>query len=363
MIYSDNAPNFKAADRELKQMYRKIDFKAVKNAGILGAKSSPMQWQFSTEKAAWTNGITERLVQSVKRALRPTLLREVVSFERLEAILIGIEGILNCRPLATASSADPDIAAPITPSLLMYGKNMLPLEDPPRAMRIDDSHMPDITRSVKVRQRFLNAFWRRWRKEYLTRFVTAKCWNKPKENKLNIGDVVVVIDPDSLRNDWRLARVIEPTFSKANNLIGATVRTANGNILQRHLCNLAMLESRALFKGPLQPLHVVPPPAPAPVQPPVPDPKERVEQQKQYISGDEGTVRVGPDQPGAGRSDGLLSGNAVTQSQPKAPKHKRGRHKCSSISSIGKSSSSFCCRLHYVPATYHKSVQFHLAVD
>ena len=326
MIYSDNAPNFKAADRELKQMYRKIDFKAVKNAGILGAKSSPMQWQFSTEKAAWTNGITERLVQSVKRALRPTLLREVVSFERLEAILIGIEGILNCRPLATASSADPDLAAPITPSLLMYGKNMLPLEDPPRAMRIDESHMPDITRSMKVRQRFLNAFWRRWRKEYLTRFDVAKCWSKPQDNKLNVGDVVVIIDPDSLRNDWRLARVIEPTFSKANNLIGAKVRTANGNILQRHLRNLAMLESTALFKGPLRPLEdeAV---SPDPAQPPMPVPMEVDGQQKQYVSGDEGTVRARPDQSSAGRSDGLLSGNAVVQTQPEAKKHKRGKRK------------------------------------
>ena len=196
-------------------------------------------------------------------------------------------------------------------------------------MRIDESHMPDITRSMKVRQRFLNAFWRRWRKEYLTRFDVAKCWSKPQDNKLNVGDVVVIIDPDSLRNDWRLARVIEPTFSKANNLIGAKVRTANGNILQRHLRNLAMLESTALFKGPLRPLEdeAV---SPDPAQPPVPVPMEVDGQQKQYVSGDEGTVRARPDQSSAGRSDGLLSGNAVVQTQPEAKKHKRGKRKCRS---------------------------------
>ena len=313
MIYSDNAPNFKAADRELKQMYRKIDFQAVKKAGLVGAKSSPMNWTFSTEKAAWTNGITERLVQSVKRALRPTLLKEVVSFERLEAILIGIEGILNCRPLATASSADPDLAAPITPSLLMYGKNMLPLEDPPRAMRIDESHMPDITRSMKVRQRFLNAFWRRWRKEYLTRFDVAKCWAKPKENKINIGDVVVIIDPDSLRNDWRLARVIEPTFSKANNLIGAKVRTANGNILQRHLRNLAMLESTALFKGPLRPLDDATAAAPTDQ---AGGSSDNSGQRKQYLGVESSAGRVGSDQSDPGRAAAPLGGNDTAQKDP-----------------------------------------------
>ena len=323
MLYSDNASNFKAADKELRQMYRKIDFKAVKNAGILSAKSSPITWQFSTEKAAWTNGITERLVQSVKRALRPTLLREVVSFERLEAILIGIEGILNCRPLATSSASDESLATPITPSLLMYGKNMLPLEDPPRSLRTDDSHMPNVTKSLKIRQRFLNMFWRMWRKEYLLRFDVAKKWVKPQDNRLDIGDVVVIVDPDSLRNDWRLAKVVEPTFSKSGKLSGAKVRTANGKVLTRHLRNLAMLESSAVFKGDPRPDADQ---LPAGV-PEAPDPKtasgpsaavtttlttpstSTTGQCKQYVGVDVGAGPRSPDQAAGGRTDRPLDGN------------------------------------------------------
>ena len=324
MIYSDNATNFKAADKSLRQMYRKIDFTAVKNAGIVGAKSSPISWQFSIEKAAWTNGITERLIQSVKKALRPTLLREVVSFERLEAILIGIEGILNCRPLALPSAADPDLATPITPSLLMYGKQMFPLEDPPRSLRTDESHMPAITKSMKVRQRFLNTFWRAWRKEYLTRFDVAKKWSKPKENQLNIGDVVVVVDPDNMRNDWRLAKVVEPTFSKSGKLSGAKVRTATGKILTRHLRNLAMLEANAVFKG------MPRPPADQPIPPPTDTPTAEGGSstqpapstslvasaatslpRKQYLGEDIGVGRVNPDQVDGGRIDGRHRGNDV----------------------------------------------------
>ena len=346
MIYSDNTSNFKAAEKELRQMHRKIDFKAVQNANISGAKSMPINWQFSTEKAAWTNGITERLVQSVKKALRPTLLREIVSFERLEAILIGIEGILNCRPLATSSSADADLATPITPSLLMYGKNMLPLEDPPRSLRTDESHMPDITKSMKVRQRFLNMFWRQWRKEYLTRFDVAKKWNHPKDNKLDIGDVVVIIDPDSLRNDWRLAKVVEPTFSKSHVLNGAKVRTANGKVLQRHLRNLAMLETTAVFKGAPRPEQDQPdiPATPSTINvaqsanssAPATSSTLLIEegggdsnvQCKQYLGVDGSAGRLGLDQAEDGRASGPLGGNdgALKESvpPPSGAKRKRG---------------------------------------
>ena len=315
MIYSDNASNFKSAEKELKQMYRKIDFTAVRNAGIIGARSQPITWQFSTEKAAWTNGITERLVQSVKRALRPTLLREVVSFERLEAILIGIEGILNCRPLALTSAADPDLATPITPSLLMYGKNMMPLEDPPRSLRLDEAHMPDITRSMKVRQRFLNMFWRLWRKEYLLRFEVAKKWVKPRHNKLDIGDIVVIVDPDNLRNDWRLAKVVEPTFSKAKNLIGAKVRTANGKVLTRHLRNLAMLEAGAVFKGDPKPFadQVDAQPdggsASQVATTSTSTSQSTSEQRKQYPDEDSTSGRPGIDQAAVGRTRGPIGGN------------------------------------------------------
>ena len=160
----------------------------------------------------------------------------------------------------------------------------------------------------------------------------AKCWSKPKENKLNVGDVVVVIDPDSLRNDWRLARVIEPTFSKANNLIGAKVRTANGNILQRHLRNLAMLESTALFKGPIKPPEIATAAPNTQAGPSTDQPGHS----KQYLGVGDSAGRVISDQSNPGRADAPLGGNdnaqGDTADKPPASKRTRGarrkRNKC-----------------------------------
>ena len=46
----------------------------------------------------------------------------MLTYEEVETILIGIEGVLNCRPLCYVD--DSDISEPLTPSHLMYGRNL-----------------------------------------------------------------------------------------------------------------------------------------------------------------------------------------------------------------------------------------------
>ncbi|TRY79894.1 hypothetical protein TCAL_10040, partial [Tigriopus californicus] len=66
-------------------------------------KMRTIEWHFSTELAPWTNALSERLIREVKRALRPTLGRQTLSFRALENILAECEGILNARPLGFVS--------------------------------------------------------------------------------------------------------------------------------------------------------------------------------------------------------------------------------------------------------------------
>ena len=255
MLYTDNASYFKKADSELRQMHRKIDFDAIRRAGKVDAHLSPISWDFSTEKAPWTNAITERLVQSVKKSLRPTVLRSALTFEQLEVLLIEIEGIINCRPLAVQVSNNPEDLTPITPSLLMYGKNLMPMEDPPRVLRREEVEEPAFVKRFQLRQQLLDTFWRKWQKEYLSRYEINRTWRKKGQNVLNIGDVVVVCDKSDKfgkRNDWKLARVLEPTvFATNGELSGAKCRLANGQVVTRHLRQLALLEADTAFRGKL----------------------------------------------------------------------------------------------------------------
>ena len=119
---------------------------------------------FDRESGLDENVITERLVQSVKKSLRPTVVKGVLTFEQLEVLLIEIEGIINCRPLAVQSSNSPEDLITVTPSMLMFGKNILQRDDPPRALRKDEVDQPAFAKHFQMRQQLLDTFWRKWRK-------------------------------------------------------------------------------------------------------------------------------------------------------------------------------------------------------
>ena len=189
----------------------------------------------------------------MKKSLRPTVLRGVLTYEQLEVLLIEIEGIINCRPLGIQQTNDPEDLIPVTPSLLMYGKNMMPIEDPPRALRQDEVDQPAFAKRFQLRKRLLDTFWRKWQKEYLSRYEVNRTWRQKHENALRVGDVVVLIDPDKLKKtDWKLGRVVELTFFAATGeLSGAKCRLANGQVVTRHLRQLALLEADTSFRGKL----------------------------------------------------------------------------------------------------------------
>lgn len=79
-IWSDNARTFKKAELELKHLWTIINHPMVKDFYA----SHNIQWRFIVEKAAWWGGFYERLIRSVKLALRKTLGKTTLSREELE---------------------------------------------------------------------------------------------------------------------------------------------------------------------------------------------------------------------------------------------------------------------------------------
>ncbi len=57
-MYSDNAKNFKSACKEIRSLYRSINWSKVKETGLI----NKIDWQFSTERAPWANAICKRMV-------------------------------------------------------------------------------------------------------------------------------------------------------------------------------------------------------------------------------------------------------------------------------------------------------------
>ncbi len=106
VMYSDNAKTFVAYRGEMQKVYGHI---------------SP-QWKFIVPRSPWWGGWWERLIRSVKSAIRKTLSVKYVSRSELETLLHETEACVNSRPL-TYVGDEPNSATPLSPSHFLIGRN------------------------------------------------------------------------------------------------------------------------------------------------------------------------------------------------------------------------------------------------
>ena len=107
-IFSDNAKTFKAASQKLNQM--------------LGPNSP--KWHFIAAVSPWWGGFWERLIRSIKLALRKSLGVKSITRKELEATLVEIEAVVNSRPLVFKGDQPTDINSYLTPSHFLVYRNL-----------------------------------------------------------------------------------------------------------------------------------------------------------------------------------------------------------------------------------------------
>ncbi len=79
-------------------------------------------WKFIVPRSPWWGGWWERLIESVKSAIRKTLSVKYVSRSELETFLHETEVCVNSRPL-TYVGDEPNSATPLSPSHFLIGRN------------------------------------------------------------------------------------------------------------------------------------------------------------------------------------------------------------------------------------------------
>ena len=123
------------------------------------------------------------------------------------------ESIVNCCPLTVERLTDPLASEPLTPNHLLTLKTHVVLP-PPGKFESPDLYSRKRWRRV---QYLANQFWLRWQKEYCTPLQKRQKWTTPKRS-MKIGDVILVCDDDSPRNQWPLALVTE-VIPNCDNLV------------------------------------------------------------------------------------------------------------------------------------------------
>ena len=202
-ILTDNAQYFKRTDKILKKLFSS---KEVTNYLL----QKRIIWKYNLASTPWAGGLFERMVQTVKSALRKTLKNARLTQEEIHTIITEIEATINSRPLCYVYSEEVDNV--LTPSHLIIGKRILNVPDPDspeNAAVIYEGDTPSvITKGMKFLATILRQYWTQW-KHYLTELREYHRLKAKREGTSFVAenDIVIVHDDNLPRNSWRMGRV------------------------------------------------------------------------------------------------------------------------------------------------------------
>ncbi|KAM7406822.1 hypothetical protein PAMA_002842 [Pampus argenteus] len=149
-------------------------------------------------------GVWERMIGVARRILDSMLLKvhsPSLTHEVLVTLMAEVVAIMNARPIVPVSS-DPDMPTILTPAMLLTQK--VDSVSAPSG----DLDLKDLYRSQwKQVQGLADAFWKRWRQEYLATLQPRRKWQADQSN-LQIGDVVLLKDSQAKRNEWPTGLVV-----------------------------------------------------------------------------------------------------------------------------------------------------------
>lgn len=229
-FFSDNGTNFVGAERELRQALQEVDV----NELVRSFTTSTTKWNFNTPAAPHMGGAWERLVRSVKSVLYKISPERCPNEEILRSMMAEVENIVNSRPLTYVPIEDENMEA-LTPNHFLLGSSngLKPLAS------YDDSEVV-LRQCWLSSQQFAERFWKRWVAEYLPTLTCRTKWFE-RAKPLEVGDLVLVVDPGNPRNVWPRGKIIEVFKADDGQVRKAKVMTKCG-VLERPTAKLAILD-------------------------------------------------------------------------------------------------------------------------
>ena len=170
-------------------------------------KNSTTNWEFVPVGSQHRNGLPESLVKVLKESLHHAFTPgTVLRYSELVTLLAKISHSINTRPLGLSStsqdSQQEDFLSPVTPNQLLLGHT----DDDAPPLEYDDSDK--LTARLAYVSGVFEAWWRAWYQQVLPTLVPCRKWKKEVRN-LEVGDIVFMYYPSSVKDDYRLARISE----------------------------------------------------------------------------------------------------------------------------------------------------------
>lgn len=159
--------------------------------------------------ASHAGGVWERQIRTIKSVLNAIFALHPGRLDDSSlSLFYDAMATVNSRPLTVDCFNDPKSLRPITPNHLLTLKSVTALPPPGKFVK-EDVYARKRWRHVQC---LAEKFWSRWHKEYLLNIVAGQKWNISKRN-LQVNDIVMVKEEDLPRNEWKLGRIQEVTYS------------------------------------------------------------------------------------------------------------------------------------------------------
>lgn len=226
---SDNGTNFQGASKELLALIRNIEFDCADEY-----TNARTKWTFNPPMAPHMGGVWERLVRSVKEALKAFDDGRRLTDEILQTVIVEAEDLINSRPL-TYVTQESDETEALTPNHFLRGPPshqqhlVIPPPHPAEALRD----------SFKRSRQLADELWQRWIKEYVPSLNQRTKWFG-EARPLKAGDLVYIVE-GSNRKCWVRGIVEDPIVSSDGRIRQAWVRTSTKRY-KRAVASLAVLE-------------------------------------------------------------------------------------------------------------------------
>lgn len=186
-------------------------------------------------------------MRSVKRCLKKSVGRSLLTFKELRTLVVEIEATLNNRPLTYIYDDEEGLSYPLTLADLIYGRQIATMPHQRHCNVI--STFQSLTKRARYHFRLLEGFTKQWRKEYL---LGLREYHRnrtgPIEQSIRVGDIVVLKEEGSARCWWKLAKVTELLKSRDNLVRSAKIQVLNTDaqrrptVLRRTVQHLVPLE-------------------------------------------------------------------------------------------------------------------------
>ena len=170
---SDNIAQFKLVKSATDIAWKKITKDPTVQSYI---SEQGIKWKFIIELSPWMGGFYERLVGSIKMALKKTIGNKNLTNLQLQTFLSETETVLNSRPLVYFKDDLKEKIIIITPSHILSPNTKTGTPTVENEAEIDDldyePNKPSSKRALlldvwKKGLRLLESFWKIWKNDYL----------------------------------------------------------------------------------------------------------------------------------------------------------------------------------------------------